>query len=58
MKNPTKKVILLYKKLFLLGVPNGYLSRVLNTIITDEIVMIKITWPKRPFSTFSFTERQ
>ena len=25
------------------GVENGYLSRVLNTIITDEIVMIKIT---------------
>ena len=42
-QNPTKKVMLLYKKLFLLGVANGYLSIVLNTIITDEIVMIKIT---------------
>ena len=41
--NPTKKVMLLCKKLFQLGVANGYLSRVLNTIITDNIVMIKIT---------------
>ena len=50
-QNPTKKVILLYKKMFQLGVVNGYLSRAPNTIITDEIVMIKMTWPKRPFST-------
>ena len=41
-----------------LGVANGYLSRVPNTIITDEIVMIKITKPKRLCSTFSFTKRQ
>ena len=34
----TKKVILLCKKLFQLGVANEYLSRVLNTIITDKIV--------------------
>ena len=26
--------------------------------ITDKIVLIKITWPKRPFSNFSFFERQ
>ena len=42
-QNPTKKVMLLYKKLFKLGVANEYLSRVLNTIITDKIVTIKIT---------------
>ena len=30
-------------KMFQLGVANGYLSRVPNTIIIDEIVMIKIT---------------
>ena len=42
-QNPTKKVILLDKKLFYLGVANGYLSRVLNTVIADTIVMIKIT---------------
>ena len=42
-QSPTKKVILLCKKLFQLGVANGYLSRVLNTIITDHIIMIKIT---------------
>ena len=41
--------MLLYKKLFYLGVANRYLSRVLNTIIADKIVMIKISWPKRPF---------
>ena len=29
--------------LFYLGVANEYLSRVLNTIITDKIVMMKIT---------------
>ena len=40
---PDKKVMLLYKKTFQLGAANGYFSRVLNTIITDEIVMIKIT---------------
>ena len=56
--NQNPKVTLLYKKLFQLGVANGYPSRMLNTIITDKIVMIKITWLKRPFSTFSFTERQ
>ena len=39
-QNPTKKVILLYKKWFQLGVANGYLSRVLNTSITDKIIMI------------------
>ena len=38
-QNPTKKVMLLCKKLS----SNGYLSRVPNTIVTDEIVMIKIT---------------
>ena len=31
------------------------LPRVPNTITTDEIVMIKITQPKRQFLTFSFT---
>ena len=40
---PTKKVMLLYKKMFQLGVANEYLSRVLNTIITDKIIMIKIS---------------
>ena len=35
-QSPTKKVILLCKKLFQLGVANGYLSRVLNTSITDH----------------------
>ena len=42
-QNPTKKVMLLYKKVVLIRFANGYLSRVPNTIITDEIVMIKIT---------------
>ena len=42
-QNSTKKVILLYKKLFQLGVANGYLSRMLNAIITHKIVKIKIT---------------
>ena len=42
-QNPTKKVMLLHKKLFELAVANGYLSRVLNTVITDKIIMIKIT---------------
>ena len=42
-QNPTKNVTLLCEKLFWLGVANGYLSRVLNTVITDEIAMIKIT---------------
>ena len=42
-QNPTKKIKLLYKKMFYLGVANEYLSRVLNTIITDKIVMMKIT---------------
>ena len=55
-QNPTKKVILLYKKIVLIRVANEYLSRVLNTVITDKIVMMKIIWPKRPFYTFSFTE--
>ena len=42
-QNPTKKVMLkcCCKKLFLLGVANGYLSRVLNTVITDEIVIVQ-----------------
>ena len=30
-------------KMFKLGVENEYLSRVLNIIITDKIVMMKIT---------------
>ena len=38
-QNPTKKVILLYKKVVLIRFANGYLSRVPNTIITDEIVI-------------------
>ena len=42
-QNPTKKVKLLHKKMLQLGVANGYLSRVLNTIITDKIVIMKIT---------------
>ena len=42
-QNPTKKVMLLYKKMFHLDVANDYLSRVPNIITTDEIVMIKIT---------------
>ena len=41
-QNPTKRVMSLYRKLFYLSIANGYLSRVLNTIITDRIVMIKI----------------
>ena len=53
-----KKVMSQYKKLFKVGVANGYLSRVLNTITTDKIIMIKIAQSKRPFSTFSFTEGQ
>ena len=57
-QNLTKKVMLMCKKLFYLGVASGYLSRELNTIITDKIIMIKVTQPKGPFSTFSFTERQ
>ena len=39
-QNPTKKVPLLNKKIV---VANGYLSRVRNTIITDKIIIIKIT---------------
>ena len=42
-QNPTKKVMLLYKKLFLLGVANEYLSQGAETIITDKIIMMKIT---------------
>ena len=42
-QNPTKKVMLLYKKLFYSGVANEYLSIVLNTIIIDKVVTIKIT---------------
>ena len=42
-QNPTKNVILLYKKIVLIRVANEYLSRVLNTIITDKIVMMNIT---------------
>ena len=38
-QNPTKNVMLLYKKI-ILGVPNRYRSRVLNTIFADKIVMI------------------
>ena len=56
-QNPTKKVMLLFKKI-VLSVANGYLSRVLNTIITDKIIILKISQPKRPFCTFSLTERQ
>ena len=32
-----------------LSVANGYLSRVLNKIITDKIVMIKSLGPRRHF---------
>ena len=42
-QNPTKKVILLYKNIVLISCWNGYLSKVLSTVITDKIVMIKIT---------------
>ena len=35
-QNPTKKVKLLYRKSFQLGVANGYLSKVLNTIVTEK----------------------
>ena len=42
-ENSTKEDMLLYRKLFQLGVANGYLSRVLNTIITDKVIMVKIT---------------
>ena len=45
-QNPTKKVMLLYGKLFQSGVANGYLSRVLNTIITDKISMISVATAK------------
>ena len=48
-QNPTKKVMLLRKKLFKLGVANGHLPRVLNTIITDKIVMIKLLSPRGHF---------
>ena len=41
--NPDKKSNFAILKIFQLIVAIGYLSRVLNTIITDEIVMIKIT---------------
>ena len=34
--------MLLDKKLSQLGVANEYLSRVLHTVITDKIVMVKI----------------
>ena len=50
---PDKKVMLLYKRIVSLGVANEYLSRVLNAVITNKIVMMKITQPKRPFSTFT-----
>ena len=46
-ENPTKKVMLLRKKIVLIRYCNGYLSRV---SITDKMVMMKITWPKRPLS--------
>ena len=36
-QNLTKKVML-----FQLDVANGYLSRVLNTVITDKVIVIKI----------------
>ena len=55
-QNPTKKVMLLYKKCFYQMLQMVIFSEC--RIITDEIVMINITKPKRPFSTFSFTERQ
>ena len=42
-QNPTKKVMLMHKKLFQLSVANEYHSRVLTTIFTDKIVMMKIT---------------
>ena len=48
-EDPTKKVMLLHKKLFSLGVANGYLPRVLNTVITDKIVMTKILSPRGHF---------
>ena len=35
--------------MFYLGVANGYLSRVPNTIITDDIVMIKSLSPRGHF---------
>ena len=38
-QDPTKKVMLLYKKMFQSGVANEYLSRVLNAVITDKIVV-------------------
>ena len=42
-QNPTKKVMLLYKKIVLIRVANEYLSRALNTIITGKVVIMKIT---------------
>ena len=38
---PDKESHVAVRKMFQLGFANGYLSRVPNTIITDEIVMIK-----------------
>ena len=54
-KNPTKKVMLLYEELFKLDVANGYLSRVLNASITNEIANDKNHLAQ---DTFSFLERQ
>ena len=42
-QNRTKKIMLLYTKVFQLGIANRYLSRVLNIIISDKIIMLKIT---------------
>ena len=48
-QDPTKNVMLLYKKIFLIGVANRYLSRVPNTIIIDKIVMTKSLSPTGHF---------
>ena len=47
-QNPTKKVVLLHKKLFYLGLADEYLSRVLNTIMSDKIIMKKSLSPRGP----------
>ena len=42
-QNPTEKVMLLLRKIVLVRVANEYISKVLNTVITDKILMMKIT---------------
>ena len=52
-QNPAKEVMLLYKKIVLIRC-----CKWISFQSADKIITIKITQPKRPFSTFSFTEGQ